>query len=279
MEYPLLFALKCFLSLAIWQGPANTADLTSTEGLTTTTAPYEEGGKAKYIDLHGDIGGDIKVLATLCLFPDSSIQGQYYYDQRGEKNEHQKPFYRMMLFGKVHNGEVDLREMDPGGRQLGQFIGHFGSDEMEEMSFTGMHHDLFSGKDLNFYLSGNVFSEEMDHEQRYAQCGTQLNDHEVEFFAHRIRNLVLSRNSESFIKAVQFPLLVQDAKGKTRKIKKAEQLREEFADLFNSETLAALGKSSYTMLPCNKNGIRLGGVILLQPNENKGLSVVRIMPR
>ena len=267
MEYPLLFALKCFLSLTLFTGPS------------ATTTQLEEGGKAKYIDLHGDIGGDIKVLATLCLFPDSSIQGQYYYDQRGEQNEHQKPFYRLMLFGKVHNGEVDLREMDPGGRQLGQFIGHFGSDEMEEMSFTGTHHDLFSGKDLNFYFSGGVFSESMAYEQRYAESGTQLNDHEVDFFAHRIRNLVLSRNSESLIKAVQFPLLIEDAKGKTRKIKKAEQLREEFADIFTPETMAALTKCQYTMLPCDKNGIRLGGVILLQPNESKGLSVVRIMPR
>lgn len=233
----------------------------------------------KYIDFSGDIGGATAIQASLFVFPDNTIKGAYFYDQRGQTDQAKKPFYRMNLEGQIKEGIVDLKESDLGGRHLGQFVGQFGTDEGAELSFTGTHHDLFGGKDQNFYLSGNVQAEGSEYDHRYAKCGTQLHDNEVEFFAHLLKTTLLKKKAEPFLKMVSYPLLLQSNSGKKKKIKNEAQLRERFAEIFNSNAHNTLLNSPHYMMSVDKEGIVLADFIHLRPNENKGLSVYMIVQK
>lgn len=273
MEFSLLWSLKIVFSLTLsaFTPPSQEAFFADSDLQVEMDIPT-----GQYIDFSGDIGGTVPIQASLYIFEDHSVKGSYFYDYRGQEDQAKKPFYRMNLEGVVKDGKVDLEESDMGGRHLGQFVGQFGTDEGAELSFTGTHHDLFGGEDQNFYLSGNVQTEKVAYDSRYAQCGTQLHDNEVEFFAHRVQTTLLQRNSEQFIKMVNFPLLLQSGSKKAKKIKSEAQLRERFSEIFNKEAREILLNSTYYMLSTNDEGIDLGGIIFIRPNKNKGLSIYKI---
>lgn len=230
----------------------------------------------QYIDFSGDIGGTTAIQASLFIFPDHTVKGAYFYDLRGQADQAKRPFYRMNLEGQVKDGKFDLKESDMGGRHLGQFVGQFGTDEGAELSFSGTHHDLFGGKDRNFYLSGNVQSGDTEYDHRYAPAETQLHDNEVEFFAHLLQTTLLKKKAEPFLKMVSYPLLLQSNSGKKKKIKNETQLRERFAEIFNGNAHNLLLNASHSAMPVTDEGIVLAGFIYLRPNEKRGLSVYKI---
>lgn len=268
MEFSLVLAFKYLLAVSLFSGnPLSQAP---------SLHPLTDPPTGQYIDFSGDIGGTTLVQASLYLFSDGTVKGGYFYDWRGQEDQVRKPFYRMNLAGTFKEGKIDLQETDLGGRHLGQFVGQFGTDEGAEWSLTGVHHDLFGGKDQNFYLSGDIQEAGCDYNERYAISGTQLHDHEVEYFAHRVQTTVLQRNSESFMTMVEFPLLLQSASGKSKKIKNEAQLRERFPDIFNPDAHQLLLNAPHYMMPVDEDGIVLGEVLHLRPNKRKGLSVYKI---
>ncbi|HMM22036.1 MAG TPA: hypothetical protein PKA10_15060 [Selenomonadales bacterium] len=213
--------------------------LTSTSFAAFSASGLDEG---RFNDFKGTIDGKYKI-RMLLYAANNEIVGNYFYELYESK---------IKLTGRYEGKLITLFEYDDQGNQTARFSGEI-IDAYGRMKGVWQNLEDNASYDFELKMLG-TFPGRPDNV--YIDAGARSTD-EVERFAAKLKNDILSRNKNEVAAEVAYPIIVY-AKGQKVTINSEQEFIEQFGEIFYPEYVQAIAKCFPVNMHSSYRGIMFG---------------------